>query len=47
MDHEVETGAERVRHHLRRSLASSRNLLMINAGNTFAATDPAKAKRAK
>lgn len=40
MDHEVETSAERVRHHLRRPLAGSRNLLMTTAGNTVPVTDP-------
>src|SRR5215212_3492618 len=40
MDHEVEAGAQRVRHHLRRPLAGSRNLLMKTAGNTVAVTDP-------
>ena len=40
MDDEVETRTQRVRHHLRRPLAGSRNLLMINAGNTVAVTDP-------
>ena len=37
---EVETSAERVRHHLRRPLAGSRNLLMKTAGNTVPVTDP-------
>src|SRR5215212_2588437 len=40
MDHEMEAGAQRVRHHLRRPLAGSRNLLMKTAGNTVAVTDP-------
>jgi hypothetical protein len=35
-----ETSPERVRHHLRRPLASSRNLLMKTAGNTVPVTDP-------
>ena len=41
MDHEVEASPERVRHHLRRPLAGSRNLLMKTAGNTVPVTDPA------
>jgi hypothetical protein len=40
MDHEVEASAERVRHHLRRPLAGSRNLLMNTAGDTVPVTDP-------
>jgi hypothetical protein len=40
MDHEVETSAERVRYHLRRPLAASRNLLMETAGNTLPVTVP-------
>jgi hypothetical protein len=40
MDDAVEARAERVRHHLRRPLACSRNLLMKTAGNTVAVTDP-------
>jgi hypothetical protein len=40
MDHEVEASTERVRHHLRRPLAGSRNLLMKTAGNTVPVTDP-------
>jgi hypothetical protein len=40
MDHAVEASAERVRHHLRRPLAGSRNLLMKTAGNTVPVTDP-------
>ena len=34
MDGEVEAGAQRVRDHLRRPLAGSRDLLMKTAGNT-------------
>jgi transposase-like protein len=34
MDHALEASAQRVRHHLRRPLAGSRNLLMKTAGNT-------------
>jgi len=34
MDHAVEASAQRVRHHLRRPLAGSRNLLMKTAGTT-------------
>jgi len=40
MDHEVEASAERVRHHPRRPLAGSRNLLMETARNTIAVTNP-------
>ena len=43
MDDEVETSAERVRLHLRRPLAGSRNLLMKTAGNTVPVTDPRRA----
>ena len=41
MDDEVEASTERVRHHLRRPLAGSRNLLMKTAENTLPVTDPA------
>ncbi len=40
MDDEVETSAQRVRHHLRRPLAGSGNLMMNTAGNTLTVTDP-------
>ena len=40
MDDEVEASPERVRHHLRRPLAGSRDLLMKTAGNTVPVTDP-------
>ena len=40
MDDEVEACAQRVRHHLRRPLAGSRNLLMNTAGNTVSETVP-------
>ncbi len=40
MDDPVEAGPQRVRDHLRRPLAGSRNLLMRTAGNTVAVTDP-------
>ena len=40
MDHAVETRTERVRDHLRRPLAVSRNLLMETAGNTVHGIDP-------
>ncbi len=40
MDDALEASIERVRHHLRRPLAGSRNLLMKNAGNTIPVTDP-------
>ena len=40
MDNALETSTQRVRHHLRRPLAGSRNLLMKNAGNTVPVTDP-------
>ena len=40
MDHEVEAGAQRVRDHLRRPLAGSRNLLIETAGNTVSETVP-------
>jgi hypothetical protein len=40
MDDALETSTERVRHHLRRPLAGSRNLLMKTAGNTVVVTDP-------
>jgi len=42
MDHAVEASAQRVRHHLRRPLAGSRNLLMKTAGNTVSETVPAR-----
>src|SRR5215212_6267114 len=38
-----ETSPQRLRHHLRRPLAGSRNLLMKTAGNTVPVTDPALA----
>jgi hypothetical protein len=40
MDHAVEASAQRLRDHLRRPLASSRNLLMTTAGNTLSETLP-------
>ena len=40
MADEVETSAQRVRYHLRRPLAGSRNLLMTTAGNTVSETVP-------
>src|SRR4051794_21552903 len=40
MDDEVEASPERVRHHLPRPLAGSRNLLMKTARNTVPVTDP-------
>ena len=40
MDHEVEASAQRVRDHLRRPLAGSRNLPMETAGNTVHETAP-------
>src|SRR4051812_39201445 len=40
MDHEVEARAERVRHHRRRPLVGTRNLLMKAAGNALPVTDP-------
>ncbi len=40
MDHTVEASAQRVRYHLRRPLAGSRNLLMKTAGNTVTETAP-------
>ena len=40
MDHAVEAGAQRVRDHLRRPLAGSRNLLMETPGNTVSETVP-------
>ena len=40
MDNALEASPERVRHHLRRPLAGSRNLLMKTAGNTVPVTDP-------
>jgi len=36
----VEASPQRVRHHLRRPLAGSRNLLMTTAGNTLSETVP-------
>ena len=45
MGHAVEASPERVRHHLRRPLAGSRNLLMKTAGNTVAVTDPSRKER--
>ena len=41
MDHEVEASTQRVRDHLRRPLAGSRDLLMKTAGNTVSEIDPA------
>jgi len=43
MDHALEASPQRIRDHLRRPLASSRNLLMKTAGNTVAVTDPTTA----
>src|SRR3712207_257747 len=40
MDNTLETSTERLRHHLRRPLAGSRNLLMKTAENTVPVTDP-------
>jgi len=40
MDHAVEASAQRVRDHLRRPLAGSRDLLMETAGNTVNETVP-------
>ena len=40
MDHAVEASAQRVRDHLRRPLAGSRDLLMKTAGNTVCETVP-------
>jgi hypothetical protein len=40
MDRPLETSAERVRRHLRRPQAGSRNLLMNTARDTVAVTDP-------
>jgi NAD(P)H-hydrate repair Nnr-like enzyme with NAD(P)H-hydrate epimerase domain len=40
MDNTVEASAERVRDHLRRPLAGSRDLLMETAGNTVTETVP-------
>jgi hypothetical protein len=40
MDGALEASSQRVRRHLRRPLASSRNLLMKTARNTVAVTDP-------
>jgi hypothetical protein len=40
MDHEVEASAQRVRDHLRRPLAGSRDLLMKTARNTVTETVP-------
>ncbi len=42
MDHEVEGGAERVRRHLHRPLAGSRNLLMKTVGKHRSRYSPAK-----
>jgi len=38
MDNALEASTQRVRHHLRRPLAGSRNLLMKTAGNTVGET---------
>ena len=40
MDHALETSSQRIRHHLRRPLAGSRDVLMKTAGNTVSETDP-------
>jgi hypothetical protein len=40
MDHEVEASAQRVRHHLRRPLAGTRDLLRSTAGNTVSEAVP-------
>ncbi len=40
MDHAMETRAQRVRHHLRRPLAGTRDLLKETAGNTVGDTVP-------
>jgi NAD(P)H-hydrate repair Nnr-like enzyme with NAD(P)H-hydrate epimerase domain len=40
MDDAVEASAQRIRDHLRRPLAGSRNLLMETAGNTVSETAP-------
>ena len=40
MDHALEASTQRIRHHLRRPLAGSRDLLMKTAGNTVSETDP-------
>jgi len=41
MDDEVQASAQRIRCHLRRPLAGSRDLLMETAGNTLGETAPA------
>ncbi len=41
MDHQVEASTQRIRDHLRRPLAGSRNLLMKTAGNTVNEIVPA------
>jgi hypothetical protein len=40
MDNALEASPQRVRHHLRRPLAGSRNQLMKTAGNTLNETVP-------
>ena len=40
MDSTMETSTERIRRHLRRTLASTRNLLINDAGNTVSDTGP-------
>jgi hypothetical protein len=40
MDHALEASTQRMRHHLRRPLAGSRDLRMKTAGNTVSETDP-------
>jgi hypothetical protein len=46
MEHAVEVSAERVRDHLRRPLASSRNLLMKTAENFVSEIDPGDSAQA-